>query len=179
MSLWKLFGLQPSETAPPAGETETVRKITKALDQMEPDKARFIAAFAYILGRVANADLSISTSEVSAMERLVMDAGGLPEEQAIIVVQIAKTRNHLFGATENFLVTREFTRIASRDEKLRLLECLFAVSATEDGISQAEDNEVRQIASELQLEHRDFIAVRSKFRDKLLLLKQPEGEPEE
>jgi hypothetical protein len=108
------------------------------------------------------------------MERLVMEVGGLPEEQAIIVVQIAKTRNKLFGATENFLVTREFNEIATRDDKLKLLECLFAVSASEDDISTVEDNEVSQIASELQLEHRDYIAVRYKFRDRLKVLRKPE-----
>ena len=41
-------------------ETETVRKIVAALDSMEPERARFIAAFAFILCRVARADLHIS-----------------------------------------------------------------------------------------------------------------------
>lgn len=178
MLLAKLFGFRPDQNAAQHGETETVRKITQALDRLDPARARFIAAFAYILGRVALADLAISETEVREMERLVMEVGGLPEDQAIIVVQIAKTRNALFGATENFLVTREFAGMTSREEKLRLIECLFAVSASEDGITTMEDNEIRQIASELQLEHRDFIAVRYKFRDQLIVLRKPEPDQE-
>jgi uncharacterized tellurite resistance protein B-like protein len=170
----KLLGLDADGPARAHGDTEAVRKITQALDQMEPARARYIAAFAYILSRAAYADMNISSGEVAEMERLVMEVGGLPEEQAIIVVQIAKTRNKLFGATENFLVTREFNEIATREDKLKLLECLFAVSASEDDISTVEDNEVRQIASELQLEHRDYIAVRYKFRDRLKVLRKPE-----
>lgn len=178
MLLAKLFGFQPDQNAAQHGETETVRKITQALDRLDPARARYIAAFAYILGRAALADLTVSETEVRQMEQLVMEIGGLPEDQAIIVVQIAKTRNALFGATENFLVTREFAGMASREDKLRLLDCLFALSASEDGISTMEDNEIRQIASELQLEHRDFIAVRYRFRDKLNVLRKPEQEPE-
>lgn len=100
-----------------------------------------------------------------------MDRGRLPEEQALIVVQMAKQRNHLFGGTENFLVTREFDRIATREQKLELLDCLFAVSAAEDGVSLAEDNEIRQIASELHLGHPDFIRVRSAWAGQLNVLK--------
>jgi uncharacterized tellurite resistance protein B-like protein len=154
-----------------SAETETVRKVVEALDQLDPERARFIAAFGYILSRAANADLHISPEETRAMEAAIMEYGQLPEEQATIVVHIAKTRNQLFGATENFLVTREFNRIANREQKLALLDCLFAVSAAEDDISTVEDNEIRQVASELGLDHRDFIAVRSTWRDHLAVLK--------
>jgi uncharacterized tellurite resistance protein B-like protein len=173
MSILRFLGLadqKPPQSASKA-ETETVRKIVETLDHLEPERARYVAAFAYILSRVANADMSISKAETHEMERIVMERSGLPEEQAIIVVQMAKTRNAAFGATDNFLVTREFNRIASADQKLRLLHCLFAVSAAEGSISAAEDSEIRQIASELQLQHRDFISVRSAYRDRLAVLK--------
>jgi len=153
-------------------DTETVRKVIEALDQMDPERARFIAAFGYILSRVANADLKISPEEIRTMERIVMERGGLPAEQALIVVQTAKTRAQLFGGTENFLVTREFSRIAMREEKLALLDCLFAVAAAEGGISATEDNEIRQIVNELGLGHPDFIAVRSRWKDQLSVLKR-------
>jgi uncharacterized tellurite resistance protein B-like protein len=170
VSIRSFLGM-PGQQAP-AGETETVRKVVEALDQLEPTRARFIAAFGYVLGRVANADLKITPEETRAMERIIMERGGLPEEQALIVVQTAKTRTQLFGGTENFLVTREFSRIASREEKLQLLDCLFAVAAAEGGISTAEDNEIRQITNELGLGHPDFIAVRSKWKDQLTVFKQ-------
>ncbi len=151
--------------------TETVRRIIEELDRLPPEKARHLAAFAYILGRVANADLEVSRDEVRAMERLVMEQGGLPEGQAAIVVQMAKTRSMLFGATENYLVTREFNRIATREEKINLLTCLFAVSASDEFISVVEDNEIRRISRELGLEHKDFIAARLPFKESLGVLK--------
>jgi uncharacterized tellurite resistance protein B-like protein len=152
-----------------SADTETVRKVVEALDQLEPSRARFIAAFGYILSRVANADQTISPEEIQTMERIIAERGGLPEEQAVIVVQTAKTSAQLFGGTENFLVTREFSRIATREEKLALLDCLFAVAAAEGGISAEEDSEIRQIVNELGLGHPDFIAVRSRWKDQLSL----------
>jgi uncharacterized tellurite resistance protein B-like protein len=178
MSILKFLGYDPGRTAAAheSAETETVRKIVAALDRLDPDRARHIAIFAYILSRVARADLVISEVETRAMESIVEEAGGLTPEQVILVVQMAKTQAILFGGTENYIVTREFNRLATREEKLALLRCLFAVSASDDSISVMEDNEIRRIADELRLTHEDFIEVRSEFRDRLSVLRKP---PEE
>jgi len=175
MSILSFLGYDPARTATTgdSAETETVRKIVAALDRLEPDRARHIAVFAYILSRVARADLVISEAETRAMEAIVVKEGGLAPEQAILVVQMAKTQAILFGGTENYLVTREFNRLATREDKLGLLRCLFAVSAADDSVSVKEDNEIRRISSELRLTHEDFIAVRSEFRDHLSVLRKP------
>ena len=148
-------------------KSETVRKIVDALKRLDPDQARYLAAFAYILSRVARADLKISPEETRAMEMIVVEFGGVSEDQAILVVQIARHQNLLFGGTENFLVTREFNKIATEEQKLALLDCLFRVAAAEDLISTVESNEISQITSELGLPHEDFIAARSKYRGQL------------
>ncbi len=173
MSVWRMLGFEKhrvlSDTASP--ETETVRKIVNALDGMEPALARYVAAFAYLLSRVAQADHTISPEETRAMERIVMERGKLPEEQAILIVQMAKTQNRLFGGTENFLVTREFNEIATREQKLALLHCLYSVAAADQSVSTLEDNEIRNISKELLLSHEDFIDVRLEYRQYLSVLK--------
>jgi uncharacterized tellurite resistance protein B-like protein len=180
MSVWKLLGLEKhkvlSEVSSP--ETETVRKIVDALEGMDPAQARYVAAFAYLLSRVAQADRDISTEETRVMERIVMERGGLPEAQAILVVQMAKTQNRLFGGTENFLVTQEFNEIATREQKLGLLHCLYAVSAADQSVSTREDNEIRNISKELLLSHEDFIDVRLEYRQYLSVLKNFAPNPE-
>lgn len=168
MGIFDRFGWGATPAAPgAAADTETVRKIAAALDRLDPDHARYVAAFAYILSRVARSDLEISDEEQLEMERLVREKGNLPPEQAVIVVQMAKTQSLLFGGVENFLVTREFDKIATREQKLALLHCLFAVSAADRSISTAEETTIRQIASELHLGHADFISVKSAYVDSL------------
>jgi uncharacterized tellurite resistance protein B-like protein len=175
MGILDFLGLKKTEAAgaaPASLETETVRKIVARLDAMDPERARYIAAFAYILSRVSHADLNISEKETAAMERIVMELGHLPEEQAVLVVQMAKTQSRLFGGTENFLVTREFTRLASHEQKLALLDCLFAVSAADLTVSTAEEAEIKKVVSELKLSHDDYIAARLHYRDYLAVLKK-------
>ena len=174
MSILEFLGFsRKKKDDEPSTETESVRKIVQKLDRMEPERAKYIASFAYLLSRVANADMNISEEETAAMERIVKEQGSLDEEQTILVVQMAKTHAKLFGGTENFLVTREFNELASRDQKLGLLRCLFAVSAADESISSMEDNEISQIASELQIDHRDYTALKAEFRDYLAVLKKP------
>ncbi len=152
-------------------DTDTVRKIVNALDMLEPERARYVAAFAYVLGRVARADMNVSESETRKMEELVAGLSGLPEELAILAVQIAKSQAALFGGTENFLVTEEFNKLATGGQKLSLLNCLFAVAAVDESISTVEEREIRLITSELQLTHADFINARMAYLQYLSLLK--------
>ncbi len=108
------------------------------------------------------------------MEEIIMKQGELPEPQAAMVVRMAKTESLLFGGTEDFIVAREFREISSLKERLALLNCLYSVAASHDSISTIEDNEISQIASELRIEHPDFISVRLKYRDHLSVLKAEE-----
>jgi len=164
-------------SADSGAETETVRKIVRTLDQIEPDRARFMAASAYLLGRVANADSNVTDDEVSAIERLIVERCHIETAQAVLVVQMAKTQNLLFGGTENYLVAREFSRIATREQSLGLLECLFAVAAADGSISVVEDNEIRRISMELNLTHEEFIRARTGYRDYLAVLRTRRPDP--
>lgn len=173
MSLRRFLGLERAQgTKEPGDETASVRRIVEALDRMEPATARYLARFAYVLGRVARADLVVSAEETRAMERLVMERGSLPEAQAVVVVQIAKSQNVLLGETDGYLVTREFAASATSEQKRGLLDCCFAVAAADQEISPSEEAELRVVANELGLEHADFIAARSAHRDAVPLLKR-------
>lgn len=168
------LGIRPPDTSDPSADTDSVRRIVARLDDMPEDRARFAAAFAYLLSRVARADLVIDPDETAEMERLIVERGHLDPDQAVLVVQMAKTQNRLFGGTENYLVAKEFGKLAGHDQKLALVDCLFAVSAAGGTISAVEDGVIRQIADELRLEHRDYIEVRSRWRDRLAVLQRPE-----
>jgi uncharacterized tellurite resistance protein B-like protein len=154
-----------------AGDTETVRKIVARLEALPPERARYVAAFAYVLSRVAHADLSISADETAKMEEIVRRLGHPPEDQAVLVVEIAKGQSRLFGGTENYLVTRELAAIASAEQKRELLDCLFAVAAADGGISSPEEVQIRQVSNELGFTHEEFVAARSVWREHRDVLK--------
>ena len=178
-SLLEFLGLSGggSDSEPTsAGDTATVRRIVGKLEQLPPERARYVAAFAYLLSRVAHADLDISGEETGAMEGIVRELTDMPEEQAILVVQVAKMQSRLIGHTENFQVAREFRGISEKQERLDLLRCLFAVSAADDEISGVEEQEIRKIADELALTHAEFVAARLEFNDKRSVVKALDSE---
>src|SRR5688572_21517965 len=152
---------------PKKDEFAPLRETLEALDHLEPDRARYLAAFAYLLGRVAHADQHVSPEETSAMEALVREHGELSADQAMLVVQLAKTNNLLFGGTANFLVARKFSSQASYDQKLALMRCLFALSATDAVISTPEETEIHRIANELRIDHPDLVKLRVAHRQHL------------
>ena len=166
MSILKFLGLDQPDTTPEQRDTETVQRIIRELDRMDPERARYLAAFAYVLGRVAHADLHISDDELTAMTRIIRELGHLPEPQALLVAQIAKSQNEMFGATEDFLVTRQFREMSTEAQRRDLLDCIFAVSAADDAISAAEESRIRQIASELGVGHTEFVRARAGYSEK-------------
>ncbi len=159
--------LVPRPVAPDRSDTETIRRIAAQLQQLPVEQRRFIGGFAYVLGRAAHADLSVSPEEVAVIERTVMEVGGLPEAQAVLVVEIARAQAELQGATEDYLVTREFATSATLEDRERLLRVAFAVTAADDSITAEESAELNEIGKELGFTASEVDAVRVGFADQL------------
>ena len=98
------------------------------------------------------------------MEALVRDEGQIDAEVAVLVVRLAKSSNLLFGGTADYLVAQEFVEAASYDEKLGLARCLFAVAATDESISMAEEAEIHRIMNQLRIQPQDLTALRIAHR---------------
>ena len=169
-SIQRLLGLSDSSEASEERDTSTVRRIAAELDRLPIQQARYLAAFAYVLARVAHADLEISPAEVERMEEL-MTGQGLSKPQAALVVQLARHQATHFSGTEDYLVTRQFRELASAEQRLGIVRCLYEVAAAHGLISAREDATIRQIANELRLTHAEVAALRAPFKDRLAELR--------
>jgi uncharacterized tellurite resistance protein B-like protein len=162
----------PSRAAPTDDhDTETVRRIAGQLDALPIDRARFLAAFAYILMRAAAADLEISDVEARVIEDLVVEHGGLPPAQAVLVAQMAKSQSLLYGGTEDYLVTRQFRELSTEEDRVALLRCCYLVGAADDNITVEESDTLQEIASELDIERHAVNVIRDEFAPKLSAMK--------
>ena len=167
LSLLRFLGLGASPRRSESQETQTVRRIAEQLDRLPAEQARYLASFAFVLARIAQADLEIDASELAEMERIVRTIARLSEAEAALVVQIAKSQAQHLGGTENYLVTREFRKLASREQRVELLQCIYAVAAADGTISNVESNEILRVAEELGFTRPEANALRSAYRDKL------------
>jgi uncharacterized tellurite resistance protein B-like protein len=170
-ALRTLLGLSALSDGAAERDTATLRQIAARLGSLEPETARYLAAFACVLARVAHADLDTSEAECRAMEQIVGRVGALTPDHTALVVQIARERGAAQGGTEHYLVTRRFREIASRDQRLALVQCLFEVAAADASISTTEEVEISKIGSELGLTHAEITSLRSAFREHLAILR--------
>ena len=160
-------GDEAAPVADSAAETATARRIVARLEALPHEEARYLACFAYVMSRAANAEDDISDEETAVMERFAVEYGGLDAAQAVLVIEMAKIQARLNGGTEDFVVTREFRSISTVEQRLALLRCCFVVSAADGVISATEAGTVNEIARELDLEPADVNAVRAEFHEQL------------
>lgn len=167
---WNLLhwlGVGPTSDA----DRAVLDAVAAELDTLPADRARYVAAFAYLLSRVAGADLHASDHERLVMQRLVAEEAELAPDEAEAVVALALKEHRAFGATDNGVVSRTFAALATREQRLALVRCLYAVSSADDAITVTEDNEIRRITEELRLEHADFVRARDEVRHHLAVLR--------
>ena len=152
-------------------DVDALDALEEALSHVPPEEARRVAAFAYLLSRVAHADHDVSDAERAAMARLLVDRAHLAQDQADIVIGIATSKIVHVRGTQDYLVSREVAARATVEEKRALIVGLYAVCAADGLISTIEDNDVRRVASEIDLEHHDVVDIRARYRDSLGVLK--------
>jgi len=163
--------LPSGDAAPPlpdsAAETATARRIVARLEALPREEARYLACFAYVMSRAANADFDISADETTLMERFAVEQGGLDEAQAVLVVEMAKLQARTQGSTEDFVVTREFRSISTPEQRLALVRCCFAIEAADGSITAEEASAVNEIARELDVERDNVNRIRAEFHEQL------------
>jgi tellurite resistance protein len=175
MVLRSLFGggkstPEPSTTARSggsAGESESIRRIASEMEALPIDERRYIASFAYVLARAAHADLEISRAELDYIEQAVVEVGRLRSAQAVLVVEMARNMAELYGATDDYVVTRQFAENSTREQRETLLRTAFAVGAADDTITAAEVAELNEIGKELGFRADEIDGIRNEFRDQL------------
>jgi uncharacterized tellurite resistance protein B-like protein len=168
MSLWKWLGL---ERGAADQEFDSLAEAEATLVGLDQKRRRYVACFAYILTRSARADQQMTDGEAREMERILTRHAGISEAQAAAVVRLAGQQARRSGGTDDFVITREFDRVASHEQKIALIDALFTVSSVDVSIVTVEDNEIRRIANELRIEHGEYIAVRARHLAHLQVLK--------
>jgi uncharacterized tellurite resistance protein B-like protein len=164
------LGLDATDTVDEL-DTPAIQMVASGLDGLVPDQARYLAVFAMVLARAARADLEVSDNERWVMSQILGEYTDLPDDQIELLLEMVVHRNRLFGATDDYVATREFRAMLSDQHRECMLRCLFAVCAADDSISLVEEEEVRQIATELGLSHEQYTAARAEYRDKREVLR--------
>jgi len=108
-----------------------------------------------LMARVSNIDRKTTTAEIGAMIEAMQKGWKISSDAAAFVAEVAVSASSL--EVDYFRMTREFFTNTTNEERVQLLDVLFAVAAADGEISLTETEEIRRIASGLKLTHRQFI----------------------
>lgn len=86
-----------------------------------------------------------------------------PTRRPVLIVEMAKQQQRLFGGTDDFLVTRELAQVATPEQRHGIVDCLFAVASTDRHLLAAEADEIARIARELRLDPAEVSGLRAKY----------------
>jgi uncharacterized tellurite resistance protein B-like protein len=108
-----------------------------------------------LMARVANIDRQTTSAEIGAMIEAMQQGWKISSDAAAFVAEIAVSASSL--EVDYFRMTREFFTNTTNEERVQLLDVLFAVAAADGEVSLAETEEIRRIAGGLKLTHKQFI----------------------
>jgi uncharacterized tellurite resistance protein B-like protein len=151
--------------------SEDLNHITKELQDLPEGQARYYAALSMLLGRVAYADHDFSEDEVQEISDLLIEKLSFSREDASTVSSLSKERT-LVPNVENHIFVKVVKENTTPEQRIDILSMLFKVAASEDGISSAENEEIRLISQGLAISHELYIHTRSHFREHLNVLKK-------
>jgi uncharacterized tellurite resistance protein B-like protein len=137
------------------------RLFSNAQDQAPPADAVPLAA-ATLLAEVARVDHDVKDIDLIAAREALQRLFALPPEKADALLAHATrpenrpTSYHPIAATLN--------RALSREDKVRLIECMWRVAHVDREIDMYEDHLVRKISDLLHVSHTDFIIAKRRAR---------------
>lgn len=170
MSLLRFLGIggaSKGRESEPASLTE----IGAQLEALPPEEARFVAAFAYLLARIAGADLRTDGVERDSIAHRLETFAEIDHDLSGILADTAIRAATAHDATDDHLVARAFRDMSEQPERIRLIRCLYAVAAADEEISTVEDNEIYEVAKAIGISHSDVISLRLEFKKYLGALK--------
>jgi uncharacterized tellurite resistance protein B-like protein len=133
---------------PPEGEDEQSRQHRTQL-----------AAAALVI-ETARADFTQSAEEQAAFEPLLCRALGLPAEEVRELVEQASER--VDESTSLYEFTRVINDYYSPQQKLALIDCMWAVAYADGDLDKYEEHLIRRVAELTYVPHADYI--QSKLR---------------
>ncbi len=134
---------------------ESNKVLRSSLDQLhtlEPRRAHYLDALAFVLMRVARADSVVREEETRCMERILTEYSDLPVDQAMLVTEIARHRLDMADAGRSYEISRDLRHTLDMYTQTRVLDFLRKVALADGDICSTEGEAISQIAWELGID---------------------------
>ena len=141
------------------------------MPQADADTVAIVAACAGLLAGVAYADRDFSAAEAQEIERQLGAIDGIGPGGIQAITQALELHRVELASVHTVRFARTLKELGTRDLREHVLGMLVALAATDDTITQAEVNALRQLTSALGLEQADYNRLQAEHKQKLGILR--------
>lgn len=138
---------------------------SKIPTNLPEEKLYFICLVGTLMATIAHVDEHFDPAEKKALKRCLTDQFALKGKELTLLFEVVEEQ-----ARQGFdfhEVVMELNRIASYNDRIHLMECLFEVSIADGEMAHGEAEEIRRITKALRIPHKTFIEYKVRALDKI------------
>jgi len=170
MNLWQFFTNKEEQNNP--NFNTIYQEVQKSFPDYDDDQLARIVAISSMMSRVAYADLDICKKEQVKMSESVHKWFEFSKDESQKLIELVVKYTKVLSGIENHLYARELNQSLSKPEKIKLLNTLFAIAASDDSVTTIEENEIYNITTELLLTKKEYVQAKMTVLDFLAALKK-------
>lgn len=144
-----------------------IRRLEQHLRKAGPERLEYLAGFAGQLARVAEAEDGISAAEAKLIAAQLCEFAQISDAEAKLIVDLLRNEFEVLRSVQSHVLNRAVNAQASDAEKKQVIDCLYAVAAADDLVSDVEEQEIRRIAGALLIPHGELMEIRARYRDRI------------
>ena len=150
MAFWEIFKKEVEDS----GHSQLRNELREELPELSDEKATEVACIAGLMARVAYVDFKLEDRELSHIN--------LEDEVVQRISDVAIRHIRELAGLENHLYVYPLREILDKQQRFNIVEALFALAAADEVVENIESEEIRLIASGLELSDQHFLAARAK-----------------
>jgi uncharacterized tellurite resistance protein B-like protein len=162
-----LTSLGLGSSGPKNEDDPFIRRLEEHLRDAGPERLEYLAGFAGQLARVAEADDGISPAEAKLIAAQLCEFARISDSEAKLIVDLLRKEFEVLRSVQSHVLNRAVNAHATDAEKKQVIDCLYAVAAADDLVSDIEEQEIRRIAGALLVSHGELMEIRARYRDRI------------
>jgi uncharacterized tellurite resistance protein B-like protein len=138
---------------------------SKIPTNLPEEKLYFICLVGTLMATIAHVDDHFDAAEKKALKRCLIDQFALKGKELTLLFDVVEEQAR--QGFDFYEVAKELNRVASFNDRIHLMECLFEVSIADGEMGHDEAEEIRRITKALRIPHKTFIECKVRALDKI------------
>ena len=138
---------------------------SKIPTNLSDERLYFICLIGTLMATIAHVDDHFDPAEKKALKRCLTDQFSLKGNELTLLFEVVEEQAR--QGFDFYEVATELIRVASYNDRIHLMECLFEVSIADGTMAHEEMVEIRRITKALRIPHKTFIEHKVRALDKI------------